>query len=129
MAGPVALHASCRGATRLPRGLAGGTGCAFDARVPVLILSSVCALFAHLRALADGYTDAAALGRAATVFVAAFVGLRLVGLAWRALRARRHRSSPGLVAPDVTRPVPVYPPRRIDLPEDLAARSDRHRAA
>ena len=91
-----------------------------------VILSAVLALFAHLRALSDGYTDEAALGRAVTAFALAFVALQLVGVAWRAIRARR-----GVVIETPARErsataLPSYPPRR-SYPSDRD--TDRNRAA
>ena len=99
--------------------------------MPVVIFAAVLALFGHMRALADGYTDEAAFARAITVFAIVFVVLQALVLGWRTWRTRRRALSgaPREPAPEVARPVAAHPPRREHTRSERDAGGDRHRAA
>jgi len=110
---------TARAGSRLARGLRRHQG------MPVVIVSVVFALYGDLRALAIGYTDEAALARAAVIFVASLVVLRLLGSLFRTWRLRRRSAGidQSVVAPASSEP-PAYPPRREYL-RDGAGRKDR----
>ena len=98
--------------------------------VPVLIVSSILALYGHLRALSSGYTDEAALARAVVIFLASVVVLRLLGglvRAWRRHRGVRVDPRIGIERPSGS-PLDAYLPRREYL-RDKPSSDRRNRAA